>query len=334
MLTEANQYPKEERLDKDENNDDSFKNNFKGTIIGTVASSFGSLLEGAAIGVRYYVVDAKGTIAFHDDSYLSEVLSDKRGVFVVHVDQTLPKGCRLRVVLRAVKDSYLGGGDTVMPYTFDGPESNEVTVDFVDGDEVRGVRLELLDGVVEGRVVDEEGRGVEGVSVMLRNSETSTDTYGMYRFEQVIAGYHEISIVSHNVRPISGPEEVKAAAHSTVSPIDFTVRRLNEIRFRITDSDGSPFGGCVDVQLETLLNGTHVLENRTVGKDGVGMVYYELKDGDAVRTIHIMPLSKYWEGGKRVERSEYRKATVHVDLSEMYSDIGDLIVERKEIGGD
>jgi hypothetical protein len=136
-------------------------------------------------------------------------------------------------------------------------------------------------GAVKGRVVDTHGNPVVGVKVVLGKQvqmakqaahtgeyfEALTDSFGVYKFEDVAVGAYPIGVLSlaHDYR--SGPKDINVA-HEAAALEDLVVEVVISIRLRVTDASGGQVQGVCTIIFR---EGKDVKsrQNSVVPEDGV-----------------------------------------------------------------
>ena len=113
-------------------------------------------------------------------------------------------------------------------------------------------------GFVTGRVVDTDGRPIDGIDVVLaaRGAQeprhAASDAKGSYLFEGVPDGDYRIYVGDPDM-PLGQLADVSIAAPSMHAP-DVVVPPLGELEVRVTDREGRPIAGAL-VEGNGLLSG-------------------------------------------------------------------------------
>ena len=171
-------------------------------------------------------------------------------------------------------------------------ESRKVNVDAKNGDTKTDIRLTLQGaGSVRGRVVDQSGLGVAGVTVSLTNQRGNngmdfggemvsfggpgknaavSDSNGAYQIDDVAEGSYAIALKAPGYREKSGPRNVDVKP-DTVSQLDsdFVLAATTCLRARLVGADGKALSGWATVELTPAGGGGGVQRlNASVGQDG------------------------------------------------------------------
>lgn len=167
-------------------------------------------------------------------------------------------------------------------FVFESLEPGWFEVSVSDGDRLQKVRWHGMAGEsgsevefaltrkrvpVAGRVVDADGKPVEGAQVSLGGSEVSTDAAGAFRVSRVFTGSHQVRVSHPDLGVVT--KEVRIEE----SPARLTVRmpRASLVEGRIAARDGSP-----------LPNPRLSVDWRSVELDAEGRFRLALSEGEHV----------------------------------------------------
>ena len=170
-------------------------------------------------------------------------------------------------------------------------ESKKVNVEAKNGDTKTDIKLMLQGaGSVRGRVIDQSGLGVAGVTVSLTSQRGNngmefggeivalggpgknaaiTDSTGAYLIEEVAEGSYAIALRAPGFREKSGPRNVDVKP-DTVSQLDsdFVLAATTCLRAKLIGAEGKALSGWATVELTLASGGGVQCLNAAVGQDG------------------------------------------------------------------
>lgn len=233
---------------------------FKATVSGTVRDASGNPVADADIYVDIME-------SFEGSGFASMVMlggigskvttSDAAGNWTAEIDRTAGEKAKIEATFKAKAKGYA--------------ESKGSTVTLKNEDVKSGVKLTMRGaGSVTGRVVDENGQGLEGVNVSLSSAGNSpfggmvlefygqsknsakTDSGGNYTIEGVAEGRYRISVNAAGFRQKSGPTEVDVKPGEIARlATDFTLGVTASLRFTLVNLEGKPVRGYASIKLLT-----------------------------------------------------------------------------------
>ncbi|MCG7288585.1 MULTISPECIES: carboxypeptidase regulatory-like domain-containing protein [unclassified Corynebacterium] len=127
-------------------------------------------------------------------------------------------------------------------YTVEAPSSVEVkpdgSTDSVD------VKLTPNDSPVSGRITDNKGNGVGGVTVTIGGKSATTNSDGSYTVEDVPAGNQSVVVDGPDGYTVEAPSSVEVKPDGSTDSVDVKLT-LNDsaVSGQITDADGNGVGG-------------------------------------------------------------------------------------------
>jgi protocatechuate 3,4-dioxygenase beta subunit len=253
---------------------------FSVNVSGTVNDSKGNPVAGADVyaDINERLGNENNVMMVNfNDSGEKFATSDGGGNFSGTVKGQAGEKSQVTLVLRAKAKGYA--------------ESKKVNVDAKNGDTKTDVKLSLQGaGSVRGRVVDQSGAGVSGVTVSLTSQRGNngmefggeivafggpgknaavTDSTGAYLIEDVAEGSYAIALKAPGFREKSGPRNVDVKPDQ-VSQLDsdFVLAETTCLRAKLIGEDGKALSGWANVEL-TPVSGTGVQRlNAAVGADG------------------------------------------------------------------
>lgn len=250
------------------------KEAFSAIIRGSVVDGNGIGVPGASVHGTYGETVGQNTrfvrVMMTGDSELGQVLAttDGSGHFQIDVSREVAKGASVIASLTARAQGHA--------------DSTTASVTVAAGETKEGMTLKLRQpGSVSGRVVDQSGTGIAGVTVALSAGNTMgmemrieipgqggghsaiTDGAGEYRVENVPEGRYSMRIEAAGWAQVSGPSHVEAAAgKDTRAAADFVVKASSSVKVQLRGPDGTPLRTWVNIELQ---DGS----GRTVWKRGV-----------------------------------------------------------------
>jgi protocatechuate 3,4-dioxygenase beta subunit len=213
------------------------------TITGTVVDGNGAPVAGAQVHGDFSQTHTAGSGSVR---YMLAATGRERGArlattngageFRIDVNRKVSENATLRVSLTASEQGYA--------------DSAPQSVMLKNGDIKDGITLALRPaGSVSGRVVDQFGRGVQGISVSLSASSglasgwqiasfgadaklsAITDAAGEYRIERVAQGTYRLQVRGAGYREVSGPSQIESKPGTDVrAPADFVVAAVASVR--------------------------------------------------------------------------------------------------------
>jgi Carboxypeptidase regulatory-like domain len=253
---------------------------FNVSVSGSVTDSKGNPVAGAEvfadINERFGSEDSVMMVNFNDSGE-KFATTDGGGNFSGTVKGQAGEKSQVTLVLRAKAKGYA--------------ESKKVNVDAKNGDTKTDVKLTLQGaGSVRGRVVDQSGLGVAGVTVSLSSQRGNsgmdfggeivvmggpgknaaiTDTTGAYQIDDVAEGSYAIALKAPGYREKSGPRNVDVKPDS-ISQLDsdFVLAATTCLRAKLIGADGKALTGWATIELTPAAGGTVQRLNAVVGQDG------------------------------------------------------------------
>lgn len=298
-------------------------------ISGIVTDSHGVGVAGAVVRGTFNESFTAGTgstirLAFASSGNQGEPLAttDGAGYYRIDVSRKVREKASLMVHLMAGATGYA--------------DSNSRAVSLTNGQTVDNINLQLRQaGRVTGRVVDQTGRGVEGVRVSLGGNapgrlviesgfggpsagtpSATTDSGGEYVIDAVPEGTHALRMSGTGHRQVSGPTsvDVKAGA-DTRAPADFVVAVVSSLRATFQADSGEAVRGWATLSFKDNA-GTNVKRmSGMIGADGT----FEANEPPV--------------GSFTVEISVrgYEPASVHASVYEgMQCDLGPVTLTRNQ----
>lgn len=234
---------------------------FKATVSGMVVDSTGLPLAGAEIFAIYsetYSASMSGGLvrlvtSGNGDKGSKVATTNSAGEWTVTINRKVREKASLRAKFTATASGYA--------------ESESETVTLKHEDARSNVKLTVRGaGSVTGRVVDETGRGISGVTIGLRETSSRgalhglslgmgsdysgvTDASGQFRIERVAEGRYAFRLTGIGVRQIAGPTTVDVQpGRETRTPADFKVAPTCSVKMTLQDAQGNPATGWVSLK--------------------------------------------------------------------------------------
>lgn len=251
---------------------------FNVEVSGTVVDSRGNPVPGADVfaDINERLGDRGAMMVTFNDLGDKIATTDNGGAFTATVKAKVGEKSQVTLILRARAKGYA--------------ESKRLSVDAKSGDSKTGLRLVLPGaGSVRGRVIDQQGSAIAGVTVSLSPQRGSgvtygeevilggqaknagvTDASGSYEIVDMAEGSYSLNLRAPGWREKSGPRvvDVKPDQVSQVET-DFVLVPTTCLRARLCDADGKPISGWATVELTPASGGSVQRLNAMVGEDGL-----------------------------------------------------------------
>ena len=280
------------------------------------------------------IADATVTLAGQYTAVSRSVQANAGGEFLI---DSVPTGV---FALSARKDQSYSGGR----YGQRTPDSTEQPFELADGEQASGVELRLWrNAVVSGKVTDDNGRGIPGVSVqslrldiangvrhLRAGIQARTDATGRYRIERIWPGTYGVAVVSTQTdgylqgggasaafagypttfypaaASIEGASLMELSAGEERGDIDFTVITGSLVSVAGT-IEGVPPGARVPV-IELHAGGTQALRTnlvmaKTTANADGRFRFPRVRPGAYVLRTVVFPLPERTAGGRTITQS-------------------------------